>query len=354
VTETTTFAVAVTSTEWRSLIGYGELRISKRRIQIVAEPMTLKESRRLFDWMPTTVLGDENDTIVLELVTNWLEISKKAPSHPAELILLSRSSVLSHHCVVPSSLAYLSSEAQREGIELQLGSYRSTWAEWAAEQVSSQRLAAAEHLLRGFEFEINLNEKRPDGYRWQEIISLANNSKTVIKSRPKHIESLLRSVREISNSVSGVCSTEAFNIAVNVEWVAARLGKDPLKNVTLREQIDGAIAVARDLPWSATQKWIASTSEAISSLETAFPKVYTDDIRPETIVHIVRLVMAAKEHTLSPKDFVMSMHHVIKHSRQAAILLGAAVAGALGPLMTRRLLRSLDMNDPMDLDWTDS
>jgi len=354
VTETTTFAVAVTSTEWRSLIGYGELRISKRRIQIVAEPMTLKESRRLFAWMPTTVLGDENDTIVLELATNWLENSKKAPSHPAELILLSRSSVLSHHCVGSSSLAYLSSEAQREGIELQLGSYQSPWAEWAAEQVSSQRLAAAEHLLRGFEFEINLNEKRPDGYRWQEIISLANNSKTVIKSRPKHIESLLRSVREISNSVSGVCSTEAFNIAVNVEWVAARLGKDPLKNVTLREQIDGAIAVARDLPWSATQKWIASTSEAISSLETAFPKVYTDDIRPETIVHIVRLVMAAKEHTLSPKDFVMSMHHVIKHSRQAAILLGAAVAGALGPLMTRRLLRSLDMNDPIDLDWTDS
>ena len=132
------------------------------------------------------------------------------------------------------------------------------------------------------------------------------------------------------------------------------MGKDPLKNVMMREQVDAAIAVARESPWSATQQWNASTSEAISALETAFPKVDSDDIRPDTITHSVRLVMAAKEHTLSPKDFVMSMHHLMKHSRQAAALLGAAVAGALGPLMTRRLARSLDMNNPVDLDWTDS
>ena len=352
--DTTTFAIAITSAEWRSLIGYGDLRISKRRVQQVSEPITPKESGRLFAWMPTTVLGDENDIVVLELANDWLEISTRAPSHPGELISLSRSSVLSHHCVGPSSLAYLSGDAQREGIRMQMGRYQSTWAEWAAEQISSQQLAAAEHLLKGFEFEIDLNKKRPDGYRWQDIISLAHNSKTVIRSRPKHVESLLRSVREISSSVSGVHSTEAFNIAVNVEWVAARSGKDPLRNVMMREQVDAAIAVARDLPWSATQHWNASTSEAISALETAFPKVYSDDIRPDTIAHIVRLVMAAKEHTLLPKDFVMSMHKLIEHSRQAAVLLGAAVAGALGPLMTRRLARSLDMNNPVDLDWTDS
>jgi hypothetical protein len=354
VAEKPTYAIAVTSAEWRSLIGYGELRISKRRVQQVSEPITPKESGRLFAWMPTTVLGDENDIVVLELANDWLEISKKARSHPAELILLSRGAVLSHHCVRPSSLAYLSSEAQREGIELQMGRFQSTWEEWAAEQKSSQQLAAAEHLLKNFELDVDLNKKRPDGYRWQDIVSLAHNLKTVIRSRPKHVESLLRSVREISNSVSGVHSTEAFNIAVNVEWVAARLGKDPLKNVMMREQVDAAITVARDLPWSATQQWNASTSEAISALETAFPKVYSDDIRPDTIAHIVRLVMAAKEHTLSPKDFVISMHHLMKHSRQSAPLLGAAVAGALGPLMTRRLVRSLDMNNPIDLDWTDS
>ena len=352
--EKPTFAIAVTSAEWRSLIGFGELRISKRRAQQVSEPITPKESGRLFAWMPTTILGDKNDIVVLELANDWLEISKKASSHPAELILLSRGAVLSHHCVGPSSLAYLSSEAQREGIELQMGRYQSTWAEWAAEQISSQQIAAVEHLLKSFELDVDMKKKRLDGYRWQDIISLATNSKTVIKSRPKHVESLLRAVREISNSVSGVHSTEAFNIAVNIEWVAVRSGKDPLKNGKLREQIDGAIAVAKNSPWSATQQWNPSTAEAISSLETAFPKVYSDDIRPDTIVHIVRLVVAAKEHALSPKEFVMSMQHLMKHSRQAAILFGAAVAGALGPLMTRRLVRSLEMNKPMGLDWTDS
>lgn len=352
--EKPTFAIAVTSAEWRSLIGFGELRISKRRAQQVSEPITPKESGRLFAWMPTTVLGDENDIVVLELANDWLEISKKASSHPAELILLSRGAVLSHHCVGPSSLAYLSSEAQREGIELQMGCYQSTWAEWAAEQISSQQIAAVEHLLKSFELDVDMKKNRLDGYRWQDIISLATNSKTVIKTRPKHVESLLRAVREISNSVSGVHSTEAFNIAVNIEWVAVRSGKDPLKNGKLREQIDGAIAVAKNSPWSATQQWNPSTAEAISSLETAFPKVYSDDIRPDTIVHIVRLVMAAKEHALLPKDFAVSMHHLMKLSPQAAILFGAAVAGALGPLMTRRLVRSLEMNNPMELDWTDS
>ena len=352
--EKPTFAIAVTSAEWRSLIGFGELRTSKRRVQQVSEPITSKESGRLFAWMPTTVLGDENDTVVLELTNDWLEISKKASSHPAELILLSRGAVLSHHCVGPSSLAYLSSEAQREGIELQMGRYQSTWAEWSAEQISSQQIAAAEHLLKCLEIDVDLKKKRLDGYRWQDIISLANNSKKVIKARPKHVESLLRAVREISNSVSGVHSTEAFNIAVNIEWVAVRAGKDPLKNGNLREQIDGAIAVAKEVPWSAVRQWNSLTSDAIRSLETAFPKVYTDDINPDSVVHIVRLVMAAKEHALSPKDFVMSMQHLMKLSPQAAILFGAAVAGALGPLMTRRLVRSLEMNNPMELDWTDS
>ena len=350
----TTYAIGVTSAEWRSLLGYGELRIAKRRVQQVSQPILPKECRRLFSWMPTTAMGDENDTIVLELASDWFESSQKESSHPAELVLLSRGAVNAHHCVGPSSFAYLSGDAQREGVELTLGRYEPAWTEWAAEQADSQQMAAAEHLLKGFKFDVDLNEKRSDGYRWQDIISLAKNSTRVIRSRPKHVESLLRTVREISNSVSGVHSSEAFNIAVNVEWIAVRSGKNPLKNVIMREQVDAAIAVARELPWSTTQQWSSSTSEAIRSLETAFPKVYSDDIRPETIVHIVRHVMAAKEHTLSPIDFVMSMHHLSRDSRQSAWLLGAAVTGALGPLMTRRLARSLDMNNPIDLDWTDS
>jgi hypothetical protein len=349
-----TYAISVTSAEWRSLLGYGELRISKRRVQQVSQPITPKECRRLFSWMPTTAMGDENDTIVLELASDWLESSQKVSSHPAELVLLSRGAVNAHHCVGPSSFAYLSSDAQREGVELTMGRYEPAWIEWVAELTASQEMAAAKLLLAGFDLALDVRKKRPDGYRWLDIISLSKHSKTVIRPRPKHVESLLRSVREIGNAVSGVHSTEAFNIAVNVEWIAAKLGKDPLKNRELREQIDSAIAAAKEFPWSAAHRGSSATPEAIHSLETAFSKAYSEDITPDSVAQIVRHVMAAKEQTLAPKDFVMSMHLLRQSSPEAAILLGVAVAGALGPVMTRRLARSLTMNDPMDLDWTDS
>jgi len=347
-------AIAVTQPEWRSLLGYGELRIAKRRVQQLSEPFTTKECQRLFAWMPTTVVGDENDTIVLELATDWLERCQKVPAHSSELVLLPQDAVVSHHCVGDAALGYLSGDAQREGIELTSGRYDEIWAELVADQSAALGLTAAEYLLKGFDLNVSLRSKRADGYTYQDVIQLGKNSKTAIRERPKHVESLLRAVREISNAVSGVHSTEAFAIAMNVEWVATRTGKDPLKNLRLRKLVDSAMDVASETNWSPRQPANASTLEALRLIETTFPKAYSGDITPESVTHIIRLVMAAKDRTLSPKDFVMSMHRLRDISHNAAALLGAAVTGALGPVMTRRLVRSLQMNDPVELDWTDS
>jgi hypothetical protein len=347
-------AIAVTSTEWRTLLGFGELRIAKRRVQQLSEPFTSKECRRLFAWMPTTVVGDENDTIVLELANDWLEKCEKVPAHSSELVLLPHDAVVSHHCVGETALAYLSGDAQREGIELTSDRYAAIWSELVAEQSASLELTAAEYLLKDFGLNVSLRSKRADGYTYRDVIQLGKNSKTAIRERPKHLESLLRAVREISNAVSGVHSTEAFAVAVNVEWVATRTGKDPLKNLRLREQVDAAIAIASGIEWSSGCIANAPTADVIRLIETSFPKAYVGDITAESVAHIVRIVMAAKDQTLSPKSFLMSMHRLREISHDAAALLGSAVAGALGPVMTRRLVRSLQMNDPVELDWIDS
>ena len=346
-------AIAVTSTEWRTLLGFGELRIAKRRVQQLSEPFTSKECRRLFAWMPTTVVGDENDTIVLELANDWLERCQRVPAHPSELVLLPQDAVVSHHCVGDPALAYLSDDAQREGIELTSGRYDEIWAELVADQSASLELTAAEYLLKDFGLNVNLRSKRADGYTYQHVIQLGKNSKTAIRERPKHVESLLRAVREISNAVSGVHSTEAFAVAVNVEWVATRTGKDPLKNLRIHEQVDAAIAIASGTEWSPTRATNPTTIETLQLFETTFPKAYSGDITADSVTHIVRIVMAVKDRTLSPKDFVISMHQLMKISHDAAAVLGAAVTGALGPVMTRRLVRSLQMNDPVELDWID-
>jgi hypothetical protein len=64
--------------------------------------------------------------------------------------------------------------------------------------------------------------------------------------------------------------------------------------------------------------------------------------------------MAAKDRTLRPLDFVGSIHALNDSSRDAAVLLCVAVSGALGPLISKRLITSLQKFNPGDLDWETS
>lgn len=74
-------------------------------------------------------------------------------------------------------------------------------------------------------------------------------------------------------------------------------------------------------------------------------------MNPASVVHVVRIVMAAKDKTLRPLDFVGSVHALLKVSRESAALLCVATSGALGPLISKRLINSLHMVNPIELDW---
>jgi len=349
MTESHVAAVAITASEWRALLGYGELRLARRRVQPVSEAISAKESNRLFSWSPTTVLGDGNDLLVLELLEGWASQARKHPAHSSELVIVPLDAVAAHHCLGASFHAYLSGEAERERIVLVHGRYDAPWSQWVTEQSNAHELVTAQALVNAFDLGVDLRRKRSDGYSWLDISLLARNSKTVIKPRPKHVESLLRSVRGISTTIAGAHESAAFDIAANIEWIAARTGKDPLKKKALRGQIDSALEVAAQSTWSTQGS--ESATDAVKILEAHQPKAYAGDVNPTSVVHVVRIVMAAKDKTLRPLDFVGSVHALRSVSRESAALLCVATSGALGPLISKRLFNSLQMVNPIDLDW---
>ena len=347
-------AVAITAAEWRALLGYGELRLAHRRVQQLSEPVMPREANRLFSWAPTTVLGDGNDLLVLDLIEDWASNARKHPAHPSELLVIPIGVVKTHNCVGATYHAYLSGEAEREDIPLEFGRYDAVWSQWVVEQTVSHEIISAQEMLNAFGIAVDLRRKRTDGYAWLDIIRLAKNSKTAVKPRPKLAESLLRSVRGISTTISGVHGSAAYDIAANVEWIAVRTGRDPLKKKVLREQVEAALEIASRSPWDAKGSDSESSVETIKLLTATYPKVYTEEITPSTVAHVIRLVMAAKDRTLRPLDFVGSIHALNDSSRDAAALLCVAVSGALGPLISKRLIKSLQTPNSGDLDWETS
>lgn len=352
MSEATVFATVITSTEWRSLLGLGELRIARRRVQEIRVPPTSKERDRLFAWGPTTVVGDGNDVIVLELSDDWVARSVRHPAQPSELTLLPRGAILAHHAVGSEFHTYLSGDAEKEGVELAQGRYDQPWNEWVDRTHLDHELSAARELLAALAIEWDLTQKRPDGYSWSEVIRLARNGKSVVKSKPKHIESILRSVRAISDSVAGVQATAAYDVAVNIEWVSTRLGKDAFAKTDLRVALETALESGRDLGWSRNGVDCSPCESAIALLVERFPRAYTEEITPLVVSTLARLVMAAKDRTLDPIDLATLVSRLRDQNLLAAATVCASVAGALGPILTRRLVRSVASVNLLPIDWS--
>jgi hypothetical protein len=348
----TLFAVAITSTEWRSLLGHGEIRFARRRAQEIHVPPTAKEQDRLFSWGPTTILGDGNDVLVIELSDAWLHNARRHPAQPSELVMITSDVVVAHHTVGPDFHAYLLGDAEREGIQLSQGRYEEPWTRWVANQEADRDLAAAKELLRVFNLNTDLSHKRHDGYTWHDPIRLARNSKTSIKPTPKHMEDLLRSVRGISDAVAGVHETAAFDLAANVEWIEARLKKDPFAKKSTRVLIEAGLDAGRLIPWSGSGSECQPVADALTHLIEKFPRAYTSEITPQMVGATVRVIMAAKDRTLDPIDVPSAIALLTKSGTdESARTLCVALSGALGPLITRRLTRTLSSVNLTQLNW---
>lgn len=345
--ESKTDSVVISAAEWRSLCTFGELRMLRRRVCCVQFPMSTRDRERLFLSSPTVKLGDASDTLVLELGPTWRSPSSRHPRLKSELVLLTMSMITSHHCVDSTSQAYFEEDARRMGIDLELGRYETPWATWIGGLRDEAHLKALDELLTVLRLEVDLKRRRPDGYRWLDILGLAENSKRVVRPRPKHAEDLLRHVRPVAGAIASVYDTAASLVAANIEWIAIRTKSKPLSKKKHKAFLTQYLNQLRQSSWTAESVWAQETSEVLDYLQKAFPRAYTAELSPQSVPVIFRLTKDAKDRRLSPELFLSCIHSLrARNQTAAALMLCAAVAGALGPEVTGRLVRVLSMNNP--------
>ena len=335
-------AVALTATEWRSFIASGILRISRRRVQFLQQPPTTNDFDRLFSWAPTTVLGDGNDVLVIELHPDWYEISASHSSQPTELVILPIAAVHSHQAVGKEFNDYLSVDAEKEGVALSHGVYDRGWIDWVEKERSDYEVHAAVTLMSSLGLSADLGTPRDDGYQWRDVIRLARNTKIDrLVETPSHLDDLLRRAREIGTTVAGVHDSLAYELAVNIEWIAARLDTDPLDSNEISSALNQALEMGRGIARADFWSQAIFCEELLEELAQRFPSAFTGEITPFTVPGITRLVTEAKARTLDPNEFRATVR---KHPN-SAVTMCAIVAGALGSHLTNRLSSVLRDSD---------
>jgi len=299
------------------------------------------------------VLGDGNDVLVLELHDDWFKAARRYPAHSSELVVVSLGDIASHHTVGPEFHAYFSSEAEREGIEIAQGRYDSSWNDWVSGQRLGLDLEAARCLLNELGLQVDLRRKRSDGYAWPEVMLLARNSKAKIRKIPKHVEHLLQHVRTINTAVAGVRDFAAYTVAANLEWIQIRLKKDPMAKGDIRQVVDAALLEGQQIPWQPDPTQSPAVFAALQLLHTTYPRAYTDELTPEAVGCLLRLIMGAKDQTLNPMEIPATVGQFrLAGPVDSATLLCVAVSSALGPLLSRQLTRVLGSVNMTMLDWS--
>ena len=157
------------------------------------------------------------------------------------------------------------------------------------------------------------------------------------------MEDLLRSVRGISDAVAGVHATVAFDLAANVEWIRARLKKDPFAKKSTRVLIEAGLDAGQSIPWSRSGSECQPVADALTHLVEKFPRAYTSETTPQMVGATVRVIMVAKEDgKVDPIDVPSIIALLAKSGTdESARTLCVALSGALGPLMSRRLTKAL-------------
>lgn len=334
-------AVVVTSTEWRSLLALDELRLARRRVTPVTSPPRRRERDRLFCVAPTTVLGDANDVIVLELDPDrWSHVARE-PAYRAEIAIICRADVSAHHCVDSAQFAYLSEEARREGLVMRTGHYDAAWRAWVLQEQDRLRLQAATTVLNCFGLTIDARKRRSDGSKWRDVLRVAESADQLLPRQPRHVLQLLHHLRQLENETAAIRDTAAYPLAAVVEWTRLRTRRDPLKNKSLRALIRPTIADAKQHPFTIECLRETGTTEICRRLSEAYPKAFTQELQPEAIVLILRFVKDAKDGLLRPHEFRAAVTHLAETSHDGATLLSASTAAALGAPTARRLANAL-------------
>jgi hypothetical protein len=339
--------LAVNSTEWLNLCARGSIRMGKRRPVFVSNPPSKKELEKVFAAAPFTKLSSSVDLFILAIDQDWAKISAKHQSFPAEILTLSLSDVQTHRPISQSHYDYYSKRIASCGVFLEDAKFESDWEQWIIKETIQSSLTAASLLQRYFDLKLHTDMKRDDKYKWEDIARLSIRPKEQIKTKPGHLEALLRNQRAISDAVAATYDTEQYFIACLIEWIEVRLRKDPLKKKHLREILSSALANAKLNPYAAPGE---QTVTAMNSLLETYPQAFTEELTPATVIQVIRLVSDARSKDPNPESVIKTINS-FERSSSSASLIAFLIATSIGIELTNLLIHASSHMEIMDIDW---
>ena len=339
--------LAVNSTEWLNLCARGSIRMGRRRPVVVSNPPSKKELEKVFATAPFTKLSSSVDLFILEIDQDWAKTSAKHQAFPSEILTLSLSDVQTHRPISQSHYDYYSKKVASCGVFLEDAKFESDWEQWIIKETIQSSLTAASLLQRSFDLKLYTDLKRADKYKWEDIARLTIRPKDQIKTRPGHLETLLRNQRVISDAVAATYDTEQYFIACLIEWIEVRLRKDPMKKKPLSDILSSALANAKEIPFAAPSE---QTLTAINSLSESYPQAFTEELTPATVIQVIRMVSDARSKKLKPESVINTINS-FERSGSSASLIAFLIATSLGIELTNQLIHSSSHMEIMDIDW---
>lgn len=338
--------VAVTATEWTSLCNSGRLRLIKDRVQRIQPGSEPAAYSPLFATSPTTHLSDDKDLLVLQLHANWPDFTEPHPHAEKQVFLLKLEAVEYHLVMTPSAYDYHQPLGQRVGIEVSPDTLIEPWAWWVETELERSRVEAARHLLSFFGLDTDLSEPRTDGLTWNQAISLIVRPKTTGIKPPPHLETLMLNLRSISDNIAETRGLARFHLAALIEWIETRLGINLLAEEEFLRLFEDTRANVGDLPWDDKQADIALDSFR-SAVVTRHPEAFTDEIIPQTVGWIIKLLIDTKSEVLDPVEVQNLLcdfqQEELQHSAGLLIVaLGSLLRSVKSLSLTRYLSNAAD------------
>ena len=339
--------LAVNLFEWLNLCARGSIRMSKRRPITTPINPTHRDLERVFAAAPFTKLTSSVDLFVLVIDNNWIKNSAKHRSYPAEILTLSVSDVLSHHPVSQADFEDFSNKGKTCGVVLDNAIFEAAWIQWTINETLASSIDAATRLQKYLGVPLSSSSKRIDKYRWDDLARLVLRPNETIKKKPAHIETLIRNIRQISDSAAATSECESFYIACAIEWIDLRLKKDPMRKKETKQLLLSALENAKDRPLGALSD---QTHSALRHLHESYPKAFTEELTPLVIAKIVRLQTGSRTKDLKP-SIAISEINSLQNDSLAQTLVTFLLATSLGLELTNQLVLATSFDSPVDMNW---
>ncbi len=342
-----TTIVILTSTEWLNLCSRKSIRLSKHRPVPISNPPTEKEMNTAFAKAPFTKLKSSVDVLAIAISPDWASKESRHSASPQDIYWLKLQDVLSHHTIAESEREYYQNITTKSGIVLEESIYEPFWHKWVQREQNDALFQTWIDLSQVLGLQNPSLTKREDKYMWQEVSHLCRSPKHPLKNKPAHVETLLRNLAFISDAVLGITDSQKFHLAVNVEWIEQRLGKDPLKASQSRKIVSAALEAAdgQDLLPVTDQ-----TLDTLDHLQEKFKKAYTAELNPLLIPQLVSIYLECKSKSSQlPRKFLSALNE--DKTRDSAALLTLLTTCLLGVESTYQLIQLFSYENLIDMTW---